>query len=127
ILIGVKNLSALKAAQLNGELHARYLAEGLSVQCVFVFTSEAYGPDADYASRMFFDTGGIREDPATGSANTAFAAYLRELKGAPFKAVVDQGVEMQRPSRLYLDVDGSLRVGGRTQLVSTGSFAADLF
>ena len=127
VLIGLKSLAALKAARLNGDLHARYLAEGLSVQCVFVFTRESYGPDADYASRMFFDTGGIREDPATGSANTAFAAYLRDLNGAPFQAVVDQGVEMQRPSRLYLAVDTSLRVGGRTQLVSTGSFAGDLF
>ncbi len=127
ILIGLKNLAALKAARLNGDLHARYLAEGLSVQCVFVFTSEAYSADADYASRMFFNTGGIREDPATGSANTAFAAYLRDLKGAPFRAVVDQGVEMLRPSRLYLAVDDTLRVGGRTQLVSTGRFAPGLF
>ena len=126
ILIGVRSLATLKAARLNGELHARFLAEGLSVQCVFVFTSEAYGPDADYASRMFFDTGGVREDPATGSANTAFAAYLHDLKGAPFEAVVDQGVEMLRPSRLYLAVDETLRVGGRTQLVSRGTFAADL-
>ncbi|TNF88663.1 MAG: PhzF family phenazine biosynthesis protein [Gammaproteobacteria bacterium] len=127
ILIGVRDLASLIAARLSGELHQAYMREGLSVQCVFVFTAEAYGPDADFASRMFFDTGGVREDPATGSANTAFAAYLHDLRGGEFDVVVDQGVEMLRPSRLYLKVGKSPLVGGRTQLVSTGSFAEGLF
>jgi trans-2,3-dihydro-3-hydroxyanthranilate isomerase len=127
ILIGVRDLASLIAAKLSGELHQAYMREGLSVQCVFVFTAEAYGPDADFASRMFFDTGGVREDPATGSANTAFAAYLHDLRGGEFDVVVDQGVEMLRPSRLYLKVGKSPQVGGRTQLVSTGSFAEGLF
>lgn len=127
ILIGVRDLAALKQAQLNEALHQAYLAEGLPAQCVFVFTDEAYGPDADYASRMFFHTGGVREDPATGSANAAFAAYLRDLRGGEFDVVVDQGVEMLRPSRLYLKVGAVLQVGGRTQLVCRGEFAAGLF
>ena len=126
ILIGVRDLASLRAAKLDGELHQAYLQEGLSVQCVFVFTPEAYGPDADFASRMFFDTNGVREDRATGSANTAFAAYLHDLKRDEFDVVVDQGVEMLRPSRLYLKVGETPQVGGRTQLVSTGTFAAEL-
>ena len=108
----------------DGDLHRSYVEAGLGVQCVFVFTAEAYGPDADFASRMFFDTGGVREDPATGSANTAFAAYLHDLKGAEFDAVVDQGVEILRPSRLYLRVGPTPRVGGRTQMVASGTFDA---
>lgn len=127
ILIGVKDLEALKAARLDGDLQQAYLDEGLSVQCVFVFTTDTYGPDADYASRMFFNSGGVREDPATGSANTAFAAYLYDLKRSEFSAVMDQGVEMKRPSRLYLRVGPTPQVGGKTQLVSTGTFAASLF
>lgn len=123
ILIGVRDLSSLRAAKLNGDLHQAYLQEGLGVHGVFVFTDETYGPGADFASRMFFDTGGVREDPATGSANTAFAAYLHDLKGGEFDVVVDQGVEMLRPSRLYLKVGPKPRVGGRTQLVCTGTFA----
>ena len=126
LLIGVRDLASLKAARLDGDLHQAYLREGLGVQCVFVFTSEAYGADADFASRMFFDTGGVREDPATGSANTAFAAYLHDLRGGEFDAVVDQGVEMLRPSRLYLKVGPIPQVGGRTQLVSEGTFADSL-
>jgi trans-2,3-dihydro-3-hydroxyanthranilate isomerase len=126
ILVGVRDLASLRTAKLNGDLHQAYLQEGLSVQCVFVFTSEAYGSDADFASRMFFDTGGVREDPATGSANTAFAAYLHELKGGEFEVVVDQGVEILRPSRLYLKVGEKIQVGGRSQLVSVGTFAESL-
>lgn len=123
VLIGVEDLTALKQAKLNEELHRVYLAEGLPVQCVFVFTEEAYGPDADFASRMFFHAGSVREDPATGSANSAFAAYLKDLRGGEFEVVVDQGVEMNRPSRLYLRIGDVLQVGGRTQLVASGAFA----
>ncbi len=126
ILIGVRDLESLRAAKLNGDLHQAYLNEGLSVQCVFLFTSEAYGPDADFASRMFFDTNGVREDPATGSANTAFAAYLHDLKGGEFNVVVDQGVEILRPSRLYLKVGEKIQVGGRTQLISIGTLSESL-
>jgi trans-2,3-dihydro-3-hydroxyanthranilate isomerase len=127
ILIGVRDLAALRAAKLDGDLHQTFLREGVGVQCVFVFTDDSYGADADFASRMFFDTGGVREDAATGSANTAFAAYLHDLKGGEFDVVVDQGVEMLRPSRLYLKVGPTPQVGGRTQLVSRGSFADGLF
>jgi trans-2,3-dihydro-3-hydroxyanthranilate isomerase len=120
ILIGIRDLAALRAARLNDLLHKQYLADGAGVQCVFLFTCDAYGPDADYAARMFFDSGGPREDPATGSANSAFAAYLKALKGGAFEAVVDQGVEINRPSRLYLRVGEVLQVGGRVQLAVRG-------
>lgn len=122
ILIGLKNLAALKTAKLDEALHQQFLADGLGVQCVFLFTTEAYGPDADFASRMYFHSGNVREDPATGSANTAFAAYLGDLRGGEFQVTVDQGVEMQRPSRLYLRVGEQIQVGGRTQPVARGAF-----
>lgn len=131
ILIGVRDLDSLREARLDGDLQQSYLDDGLGVQCVFVFTDEAYSlqdsSQADFASRMFFNSGGVREDPATGSANAAFAAYLHDLKRTEFDAVVDQGVEIERPSRLYLKVSATPQVGGRTRLVSRGTFADDLF
>ncbi len=123
ILIGVKTLDALRRASLNGDLHADYLANGVGVQCVFVFTSDSYGDDADYAARMFFYAGSVREDPATGSANSAFAAYLKDLFGTGRTYVVDQGVEMQRASRLYLEIGETNRVGGKVQPVAQGQFS----
>ena len=123
VLIGVTSLDTLRKARLDASLHRRCLEAGLGVQCVFVFSPEAYGSDAHYAARMFFDSGGVREDPATGSANTAFAAYLKDLQGAQSMVVVDQGVEIQRPSRLYLDVAEPIRVGGKVHAVLHGSLA----
>jgi predicted PhzF superfamily epimerase YddE/YHI9 len=92
----------------------------MPVQCVFIFTSQAYGPDADYAARRFFKSGSVREDPAMGSANAVFAAYLRELKSPSFNAVVDQGVEINRPSCLYPRVGDALQAGGEVRLVAQG-------
>jgi len=120
VLIPLRSLDALKAARLKGELHQQLLADGVGVQCVFVFTAQPYTPDADYAARMFFESSGVREDPATGSANSAFAAYLRKHRGEVGAVVVDQGVEINRPSRLYLRVAASLEVGGKVQPVMTG-------
>ncbi len=121
VLIPVSGLDTLKRARLDGDLHASLIAEGLGVQCVFVFSAEPYDASADFASRMFFESAGVREDPATGSANTAFAAYLRNQRGALGRVVVDQGVEINRPSRLYLDVGETLRVGGKVQPVIRGT------
>ena len=120
VLIPVARLEDLRLATLDGGLHGRLLEEGLGVQCVYLFCAESYGADADYASRMFFNSAGVREDPATGSANTAFAAYLRRHRGNLGRVVVDQGVEIHRPSRLYLDVNDELRVGGRTHRIMRG-------
>ena len=120
VLIPVKELSQLKQAQLNGELHQQLKMQGLGVQCVFLFTEDAYSAEADFASRMFFESAGVREDPATGSANTAFAAYLRKHRGNVGDVVVDQGVEINRPSRLYLQVQDTVKVGGKTQWVVQG-------
>ena len=54
----------------------RVHGEGLPFHAVFLFTPQAYSADAHYAARLFFDANGVREDPATGSANSGFAAYL---------------------------------------------------
>lgn len=120
ILIGVKDLASLRGIELDTALYNAYKAQGLGVQCVFVFTDDAYEPGADFASRMFFHSGSFREDPATGSANTAFAAYLLEHRGPLGAVVVDQGVEIKRPSSLYLRVKDPVEVGGRVVQTVSG-------
>lgn len=123
VLVPVRQLSCLKRAKLNEQVHAALLAQGVPARCVFVVSLEPYETASDFAARMFFDSGGIREDPATGSANTAFAAYLRKHRGHLGRVVVDQGVEMNRPSRLYLDVAETIVVGGRVQPVLVGELS----
>ncbi|MEM9620043.1 MAG: PhzF family phenazine biosynthesis protein [Pseudomonadota bacterium] len=121
VLIPVRDLASLRQAALQVEARRALLDQGVPVDSIFLFTDEPYATEADYAARMFFEASGIREDPATGSANTAFAAYLLRHHGALGEVIVDQGVEMQRPSRLYLRVGHPLQVGGRVQPVITGS------
>ena len=120
VIIPVKDLATLKQAKLNADLHTDLIEQGHGVQCVFVVSAEPYDETAHYATRMFFDSAGKREDSATGSANTAFAAYLKKHLGNLGDVVVDQGVEINRPSRLYLRVEDTIAVGGKVQPVVTG-------
>ena len=82
---------------------------------------------ADWHARMQFYNG---EDPATGSASGCAIAYLVRHALAPSdqRIVIEQGVEMLRPSRIYVQAtlqDSSVtnvRVGGRTIPIATGRF-----
>lgn len=85
--------------------------------------------DGVVQARMFAPNMGVPEDPATGSAAAALGGYLAwrsELKDGTLKCLVNQGVEMGRPSKLFVEtdvVDGevrAVRVGGETVLVSSG-------
>lgn len=118
VLIGVKGLGALRRAAVQTAVYDS-LAGG-DAPGVFVFANDAYNHDADFAARMIHHRGS-REDPATGSANTAFAAHLRSL-GVHGNVVVEQGFEVGRPSRLYLDIGDTIRVGGKVRPVLTGRF-----
>lgn len=51
-------------------------------------------------ARMFAPLGGIHEDPATGSAAAALAAFLGRLDGTSQGFEISQGVSMGRPSRI---------------------------
>ena len=55
-------------------------------------------------ARMFAPLDGIPEDPATGSAAAALAAFLGRLDGRSARFDVRQGVEMGRPSRIEAKV-----------------------
>lgn len=65
--------------------------------------------DADVHVRVLIDPAtGIVEDPATGSAAGPIAVYLGLLRGARWarqRLVLEQGVEIGRPSRLVAEVD----------------------
>ncbi|MFC4615141.1 PhzF family phenazine biosynthesis protein [Cellulomonas algicola] len=72
-----------------------------------------------FASRNPFPRGGIREDPATGSAAAGLGAYLRAGRhvDAPTVLTVDQGAETGRPSHLVVEVprEGRVRVTGTAE------------
>jgi trans-2,3-dihydro-3-hydroxyanthranilate isomerase len=121
VFIGVKDLATLRRAKLDEPYHDAMLDEGLPAFAVFLFAPEAYSADADYSARLFFRAPEVREDPATGSANSGLAAYLRHHLGAPVDVIVEQGFEIDRPSRLYLKAEEEILVGGKVQAVAEGT------
>ena len=80
---------------------------------------------ADWHARMQFYNG---EDPATGSASGCTIAYLvrHHQAGSGESIVLEQGVEMLRPSRIYVqgtsegDRVFDVCVGGRTISIASG-------
>lgn len=75
-------------------------------------------------ARFFFrQPSGFAEDPATGSACANLGGwYLAEKASLPLQRTVSQGIEIQRPSELYLDVStaGDIFVGGRVVELGRG-------
>lgn len=76
----------------------------------------ADAPDK-WSSRNPFPFGGVREDPATGSAAIALGAYLRDFGfvDVPTVVTIEQGRDMGRPSLLTVSIDGpgpAVRVSG---------------
>ncbi len=60
--------------------------------------------DKAIRARMFAPLGGIMEDPATGSAAAALAAFLGYLDGESGSFEISQGIEMGRPSLIGAEV-----------------------
>jgi trans-2,3-dihydro-3-hydroxyanthranilate isomerase len=79
---------------------------------------------------MFAPAHGVAEDPATGSAAGPLAVHLlrhgRIVSGDEIE--IEQGAEINRPSRLYARVEGTaekierVEVGGNAVVVARGDF-----
>ena len=72
--------------------------------------------DNEFDARNPFPIGGVREDPATGSAASALGGYLRELGivNPPAQVIVYQGRHVGRPGVLTVDIpaEGGISVTG---------------
>jgi PhzF family phenazine biosynthesis protein len=91
-----------------------------------VFGRTAAGSDHALAVRAFCPADGIPEDPVTGSANAAIAAWIHDcgaLAAIGSRYVVSQGREMGRDGRIEVSVDkeGEAWIGGLTQTVIRGT------
>jgi len=99
------------------------VGEVLGVNCIA-------GSGTEWKTRMFIPSGGIAEDPATGSAAGPLALHLARHGRIGFGEEIEitQGVEIQRPSKLYARVEGSadhverVEVGGSAVVVARGEF-----
>ncbi len=127
LIVPLASLDAARRANMNLEAVMRHPV-GAHTHEVLLFSRQTDG-DADLHARMFAPGMGVPEDPATGSANGCLAAYLshyQTLGGATVDAVVEQGLEMQRPSRLHIRASPGdvmvVEVGGRVVPVAEGVF-----
>ena len=127
-IVPLTSVAAARRARLDMARYRPMLDAG-HPSSVLVFASGAEQPGHAWHVRVFVGDLGIPEDPATGSANGCLAAYLahHQVTGShEVDTVVEQGVEMGRPSTLYLrarpTADGiSVQVGGQVAAVAEGT------
>lgn len=120
--IPVRDRAALARIRLDGALWQAEIAEGPAPH-LYALTMEDWSADTVLAARMFAPAMGIAEDPATGVAAVALAAYLaglRDLAEGESRFAIRQGEDMGRPSLVELSVDVA---GGRITGVHVGGGA----
>ena len=129
LFVAVKSRDAVRRARIRMDTWDRTL-RGTPASEVMVFAMDPEARDADVRARVFVPGLNVPEDPATGSACAALGGYLAARTprdGATLRWVVEQGVEMGRPSRIEIEVDKrggrptAVRVGGGSVLVSEGT------
>jgi trans-2,3-dihydro-3-hydroxyanthranilate isomerase len=116
LFVPISSLEALGRMQANMADWER-ATSGLRRGGVFGFVETSRGR---VRARMFAPALGVAEDPATGSAAGPLGAYFARHLGVT-SLLIEQGVEMGRPSTLHVDAsEARPRVGGRAVTVASG-------
>jgi trans-2,3-dihydro-3-hydroxyanthranilate isomerase len=127
-IVPLRSIEVARRLAIPQPLAQAYLAQS-DAKFFHCITRAPAGTGADWHARMQFYNG---EDPATGSASGCAIAYLvhHGVVASGRRIVIEQGVEILRPSRIYVeagtvDAGGSSRicdvfVAGRTIPVATG-------
>jgi trans-2,3-dihydro-3-hydroxyanthranilate isomerase len=120
-LVPVASADVLAAPRPADLVALRALMERHGTEVVYAFALLDEGRRAR-ARSWFCDVGFVNEDPATGSAAGPLAGYLA-ARGLGEAIVVEQGIEMGRPSLLSCAVQGDRRieVAGDCVIVATGT------
>jgi len=124
LIVPLKSLSAMHALSLDSKKMFDYLGS-TDAKFLYFVCREVEHPGSKLHARMLFYNG---EDPATGSAAgccTAWAVKHGVLKSDE-QAVIEQGIEMKRPSFIHVratksgDGVNNVRVGGYVVEVMRG-------
>lgn len=106
------------------------VCERSETSVVALFTRETLNPRHTVYVRVFAPLLGIDEDPATGSANAALAAYLVHhgalTDAPPARVSAEQGYVVGHPSLIVVDVTAhggnlQVRVGGHVARAAEGA------
>ncbi|HNS22819.1 MAG TPA: PhzF family phenazine biosynthesis protein [Sedimentisphaerales bacterium] len=128
VFVPLRSLEAVRRAAVVKDRWLDWVKDR-QAKMVFLFCRQTVESGNHIHARMFGDYYGVPEDPATGSANSCFAAYLVKhhyFGSDRIDICVEQGYEMGRPSRVYLRAQESgrktaVKVGGRVFAVAKGS------
>jgi trans-2,3-dihydro-3-hydroxyanthranilate isomerase len=127
-LVPVASLEALAKSKPQGEAFDKAFGDS-DHPAPYVYARIPQADGLRFRARMFGLGMGIAEDPATGSAAAAFAGALMQcepLGDGEHNIVIEQGVEMGRPSEIVLQMvikGGALtsaEIGGEAVMVSRG-------
>lgn len=129
--VPVKSRAALEKSKVLEPYWSSLIKPMNGVDAVYLYTRGGDGAGTSFRSRMYAPTGGIPEDPATGSATALLAAQLltaEKLADGTHRWQLEQGYEMGRPSDLTLEADvksgtlSAVRVGGSAVRMMSGEF-----
>lgn len=131
LVIPLHNLAIVQNLEFDQALweKAAPFVEG-SLASAYVYCRGGMHHQAKFHARMFSPDMGIPEDPATGAAVAALSGAIRHFDALPdghHPIVVEQGVEMERPSYIYLHIDvkdaeiARARIGGQAVRLAEGA------
>ena len=115
-IVPLRGLEIMRKLTVDLKHSSEYLAPS-GGKFIYFVTRETVDPQARLHARMIFYNG---EDPATGSAAGCAAAWMvaNGIAEPGERVLIEQGVEMQRPSRIFVraarkdDRVVNVRVGG---------------
>jgi trans-2,3-dihydro-3-hydroxyanthranilate isomerase len=123
-LVPFRSLATLQNLSANWSAMSGYLKDKDS-KFLYLVCRETVDPKARLHARMIFYNG---EDPATGSAAGCCASWMAAhgVAKSGERVLIEQGVEMKRPSRIFVSAEkhdqriGNVRVGGNVVEVARG-------
>lgn len=125
LVIPVGSPEALAAIQPNTAALLE-LSRAHAVIGAYPFALLPAGGEAHARARLFAPLYGIPEDAATGSAAAPLGHYLHShglMPGGTNAFCYEQGIEIGRPSRLWVEVTREkIRVGGEVVVMGAGEF-----
>lgn len=130
LMLPLHNLAAVEAVEFDPQLWERTAPfyDG-ALASAYVYCRGGVHHAAKFHARMFGSGMGISEDPATGSAVAALSGAIHHFDGLPdghHPLLIEQGVEMGRPSFIHLHIDAKdgeisrARIGGQAVRIATG-------
>ncbi|QEA38933.1 PhzF family phenazine biosynthesis protein [Pistricoccus aurantiacus] len=128
-LIELDSLDALARALPSAAQWVRHISPSRVEQ---IYLHVQLDEEEHLRTRMFSTEGGVREDPATGSAAAALTGYLGSHRtgAGTWDWRIDQGVEMGRPSRIHATFERdthdnpAIHIAGQAVIVGQGRLRA---